>query len=719
MSKRKNQYFDVRLYKEGIRQLRIPGIVSGVILLLCGILMPLMYMIGRYDEIQYDGFGEAGDFADTILGLLSVNSLLWICPYILAGLMTVLLFRFLNTRNGSDFYHSIPQTRVCVATSFLASVFTWVLGLLVGMGLLSCLFAEALPYITVNWGNVLQVMIRYFTASILAVGGTFLAVSMTGTLFTNFAVAVMILCVPTLLSLVLEQSVISRLFFMQSVEEMLLCKYNNLTNICGDFIGFFTGISSSAGRDSILISAVYTTILGIVYGIFGICMYQRRCSESAGQPACSGWLKAVFRVVPAFVLTLIPITMIYMDDITDSSEVFLIVVIYIVAVVVYFLYELFSTGKWKSAVQSLKGLWLLAVLNVAMLLILNGITLYAQNCIPRADEIVSVRLLETGDEYYSSNLEETELTGEEICAFTSKVLEHTVKDLDDNSYWNYADNCQAVAIQTTWGATLYRYLYMTYAQKQELTAILAQSETYRNVYLTLPDLNEWDMSSGYNWKDKGSQERIYQVLEQEIQEIGFTEWYQYISNYPSSEWVFINFDKKDENGYLYLPVSKSILPETYKQFVEELSTETDKAQLQYISSICQQLSREEAAGDIWFSLIDVQEDRHMGDDWFYSDVEIPDEWNGTETASTEAFASGEYTRETESVYENTADQDDRSVRLGQILSEIFSRNPIEKTDYLLIVNIEWYNEEEWPSIQETAVFITQDEASGLLSSAEY
>lgn len=707
MSKSKSQYFDMRLYKEGIRQLRIPGVVSGVILLLCGTLMPLMEMIERYDRHQYWISEGITGVPQTVLELYSVNCLLWICPYILAVVMAIMLFRFLNQRNSSDFYHSIPQTRVCVAVSFLLSVLTWVLGLLVGAGLLSCLFAEALPYLTVDWSNVLRFMVQLVTASILAVGGTFLAVSVTGTIFTNFAVTMMLLYVPTVLAVVLEANVIGKLYFVQSINEMLLYKYNNLTNLMLNLFGF--------SENSASISAVYTTVLGIVYGIIGVCMYQRRNSEAAGKSASSSWLKAVFRVTPAFVLTLIPLTMIYQEELSDSTEVFLIVVIYIVAVVVYFLYELFSTGKWKSAVQSLKGLWLLAALNVVSLLIINGITLYARNCLPRADEIVSVRFMDDSYGYYDQNVEETELTGEEICTFTSKALEHTVKNLDDDTRWNYYENCHAVAIETKWG-TIYRYLYLTYAQEQELSSILAESEAYRSVYLSLPDLKDWVMESGYAWKDGGSAERVYQVLEKELQEIGFEDWYNYINADSSSEWAYISFDKNDGSGYLHIPIALRMLPKTYAQYVEELAVETDEARLQYLSSVFEKISTGELGGDVWFALLNVEADRYVGENWVYGGY---DDWEYTEEVVLEeqqGFASVEVITESAAITE--AMEYDSAYCAG-VLSDIFAREPVTEHQYYLVVNGEIYDEEDWTSLQNTGIYITKEEAQALKQTMEY
>lgn len=700
----------MRLYKEGLRQLRIPGVVSGVILLLCGILVPMVYAIDYYELNQFNASRGIEAVDRITLDLLSVNGMLWICPYILAPLMTILLFRFLNQRNSSDFYHSIPQTRKCVAASFLASVLTWVVVLLAGIGLFTCLFAEVLPYIDVDWGNVIQVMLHLLTGSILAVGGTFLAVSMTGTIFTNFAVAVMILCVPTLLSMVMEANVVEKLYFVHSIDEMLLYKYNNLTNIFRDFVGMEDDVN-------ILLSALYTTVLGVIYGAIGICMYQRRSSESAGKSASSRWLKAVFRVIPAFVLTLIPITMIYLNDISDGAEVFLLVIIYIVAIMVYFLYELFSTGKWKSALQSLKGLWLLAALNVAALLILHGITLYAENCIPRTQDIVSVRFIENGYDYYGSSLNETELDSEEVRTFVSEALEQTIKNGGD-SIWGEFDSCQTVAIETKWG-TMYRYLYMTYTQEKELSQMLADSEEYQKVYQSLPNLNEWEIYTDRAWKDEDSASRIYQVLEDEIKSLEFSDWYSYINGETPEYWAYLEFQKRNGSGYLCIPVSIYVLPKTYQQYVDELHVETDEALFQDLSTLFGKVSRQEVGSDLWYSVINTSGGRVVGEGWINTTMEETDSdliRTESEEVYFEAGVLGYTEVVTESVEVRIDSEDvyeDTSAYTGHILEQIFAREPMLKGDNILYIYGDIYDGEEWFYVPDVTIYITAEEASAL------
>ena len=77
----------------------------------------------------------------------------------------------------------------------------------------------------------------------------------------------------------------------------------------------------------------------------------------------------------ALVICLIPLTDIFSATVVhnwSAGRIYGIVVWYIIAVIVYFLYELISTRKWKTLLRTIPGLGLLALVNVAILLSMYG-----------------------------------------------------------------------------------------------------------------------------------------------------------------------------------------------------------------------------------------------------------------------------------------------------------------------------------------------------------
>lgn len=124
----KKSWFSFRLYQEGLRQLRLIGIMGMVILGLEAILIP----VGRVVSLrQMEHYAEGGRVSKELLNFPEMHPLLVLCFCVLAPLMVLYLFHFLNKRNASDFYHAIPETRLCLFISFFAAVVTWILAIIV------------------------------------------------------------------------------------------------------------------------------------------------------------------------------------------------------------------------------------------------------------------------------------------------------------------------------------------------------------------------------------------------------------------------------------------------------------------------------------------------------------------------------------------------------------------------------------------------------------
>ena len=98
----KKRFFDVGLYLDGLRQLRIIGVMMFVILELEAILMPL----GQYINIlQRQGSGDLFYAGIGVVNFSGMHPLLLLSFTVFAPVMVLYLFSFLNKRSSSDFYH--------------------------------------------------------------------------------------------------------------------------------------------------------------------------------------------------------------------------------------------------------------------------------------------------------------------------------------------------------------------------------------------------------------------------------------------------------------------------------------------------------------------------------------------------------------------------------------------------------------------------------------
>ena len=109
----KKTWFDGRLYREGLRQLRVVGTLFLVLMTLAAVLVPVGQAIdaAAWQAAQM----EAGEIPNPeSLTLLSAHPLLTLGFPVVAPVLSLYLFHFLDRREACDFYHAIPQTRGCL-----------------------------------------------------------------------------------------------------------------------------------------------------------------------------------------------------------------------------------------------------------------------------------------------------------------------------------------------------------------------------------------------------------------------------------------------------------------------------------------------------------------------------------------------------------------------------------------------------------------------------
>ena len=124
----KNKLFNVRLYLETLKRLRIIGIAAIILCLSVSALVPIYHMANmpRYDVYDvYDGISSSSMPFRTE----TIESNALVIPALVASylmpLFVFFLFSYLNKRNESDFYHAIPYTRGCVYTTTTLAALTW------------------------------------------------------------------------------------------------------------------------------------------------------------------------------------------------------------------------------------------------------------------------------------------------------------------------------------------------------------------------------------------------------------------------------------------------------------------------------------------------------------------------------------------------------------------------------------------------------------------
>ena len=616
------KWFDIHLFRDAMKQLRVGAMVSALILLLQAVLLPIGRVVtqGKTDSRMVMTFFD-----------IFPAGLLLFCA--IAPLMALFLFRFLSQRNACDFYHSIPQTRTCLYISFIAAVLCWAfllqaVGSLVGT-IMHLVFTRHFEVII---PSVLKGNLRLAVCTFLVVGAVMLAVSLTGNILTNLAVSLLIIFFPRLVMLTVRNCVGDSLTIVSGTYLPFLGSGWNL--VTDTVFAVFDG-----GRENILggngmVSAGYTAGLGLFYMILGGYMFNQRKSEAAGEASVNPFLQTFFRLLPAAVVCLIPNMQLFSlfagsTELT-SAAVYMLFVLYLAGVFIYFMYELASTRKVKNLLKAVPGLALLLGFNLLIVFGMLGLRHNLLSFTPDAGQIDSVQIVRrnsymwgndgnyyTMPGYLSSREEKIELTDINVRQLVAARLKETVEydttpagDREDRDY-----RVREFVIHSG-GKAYHRDIQLLNADVQLLAKALQDNSEVQSIYMNLPaadtvslSMETWSYSGVDAFGESGQEELgiIYNALKEDIADMGFEKWYAYCQDTRGEDFtLFMNY--RDENGTTgsAFPIGMDT-PKARQACVETLwdlqraDRERMLMELKALSA-CQELADEETVitfNDIW------------------------------------------------------------------------------------------------------------------------
>ena len=171
-----------------------------------------------------------------------------------------------------------------------------------------------------------------------------------------------------------------------------------------------------------------------------------------------------------------------------------VVIIYFFAVFVYFIYELLSTKKVKNLVKVIPGIIVVAILNVAIVFSIFGITEYIKNFQPEAKEVEYVVIHQdhgrdydmlTDRIYFVDLVKDGKITDERII----KLLCEQFKDVceGDITAFEYGGYQISFCID---GRIYDRYFRINETRFKLMLKYLAEDEEILNAYRSLPEYDE-------------------------------------------------------------------------------------------------------------------------------------------------------------------------------------------------------------------------------------
>lgn len=634
----KNSIFNFKLYKEGLKQSTLVAMIFISIMLLGSILIPVAQVLSQMSAVE-NGYGSGKAIVEGV----GFNAVLIISFCLFAPLVTLSHFSFLNRRDSSDFYHSIPHRRETVYFSFVCSLLTWVIGAIWLCGGVSLLiYLAGYAYVSVNMISVLTYLFTLTAGAVLVMGAVLIAMSITGSVFSNIVTALLILFLPRLIIMAFTAVVVDSTPIITSANFGILgdSSYNMpFSFVLGIFYGGFEAILINVG------SAVYSLVLGLIYSAFALALFKRRKSEMAGTSAVSPLVQTIIRVSVSFVACIIGCTVIISALHNEFySDIWLgIVMAYGAALIVYFAYELITTKKLGNIAKTLPALGILVALNIAFI---GGAELSRNVVLSTeidASDVGSVKLSSLNDsydlyqsyEYYKTS--EITIDNKEIAQLLTEKLARDIEQIKNNNYYGSQEEYKAATIEFKLesGRTITRNIKLYSDEEKKLTSLLGEAEDFRDAYLNLPK-NPTSVLAYYNIPEEAALD-IYETLREEVRELDFAEWYSLV--------VDGYYGDESEYGSLYVtgyygvntfesryPIT-TLTPLTLEKFVAYVNENNEEGVLRAISSIISGTSQDytydfyltayDSSGNY---IGDISTNSYVvGDSEEYSSVEIDDD----------------------------------------------------------------------------------------------
>ncbi len=545
MTKLKN-IFNLKLYIEGLKKQKVIGIAASIIVVGLSALIPIIYMITSQDtryengqRLTYDV--EIQEFAIPLLLILAF------APFFVSS-----IFSYLNRRNESDFYHSIPYKRECVFNSFMLASFTWVLAIIVSSVAICGILWGAAPYVSYDVSFLPLLVVASFAASVLLMCFMALAMALTGTAMSN-------LFIFGLLALFVRVACFLFSYTVGAVAPIWQAGDTLGMLIEPQFffpLALFGGVIGSFETVEVYSNAalyIYTVIVSIGLYLIAAFMYRRRRSEMAGKSAPSPKLQHVYRIAFTTPFVLLVSSFAAQEILsTDSSfDIAEFIILGVVVLLVYYMYELITTRSPKSMLKATPYLGILILIAAAYVVGIGCVRNTVLAKAPEPDEIASVIFEPSEDnnsyerrEYEVMKCENVSISDEKVISGVADALEFSIKSVRDGSWSTRRESVKTeeydkdtgytafyqiryefttVRIKLKNGQTLTRHIKMTSEDYSALMRDAMATSEYGDAYLEIPKLEQlFSMDGRYSSEvqlDKLEWEKLYECYYNEYAEL--------------------------------------------------------------------------------------------------------------------------------------------------------------------------------------------------------
>lgn len=484
---KRNKFFSPALMLEGIKQTKVIGICFAIISILVSCAFPFVKIM-EYSANHWN--------SEVIMDLGSFSMPIFAVQYLMPIVMIFVLFNFMNSRKASDFYHSIPLSKTCIYITYTVVSLLWSLAVILISTFLSYTFYAFAPEVIVNSEFIWTTIISSFILAMLITAITLVAKGLSGTLFTNIIITLIIMFLPRIIILLYTTAVNDSVRITDVSFMSLTDIYNNI------IFAPFSVMSSTLEQKTLPISNAstlwYSAILAIIYFVIGFFINKFRKSESAGKSAAYKGVQPVVRIL----LGSIPLLLISFNlacGLNVSVEFWLIGIV--VSLLAYFLYELITTKNAKKLLTAIPFYLIAIFVNAIFVVICVGERNFILNDIPEPSEISSVSISNynyyssyVDDNYYKYKTENVKFDDKEMIKYLQASLVENVEqvkkdDLDkffDGNYLLYD-----VIFHCSSGRDIKRNIYVNIksynnGNSLSLDSYINKNKDYMNAIQNLP-----------------------------------------------------------------------------------------------------------------------------------------------------------------------------------------------------------------------------------------
>lgn len=497
MKRNRFALFSPGLYVETLRQLRLMG---GIYLVLCVAFTLIPNLLSSFQSQSQPGISE---FAPSLFLFIYIAPLTLVCT----------AFGYLTRRNASDFYHSLPLTRNCLYITRVLAVLTYLVGTIL-LSLLSACLAYALCGRPYNPAYLPDQFLYFTTCAVLVMGCSLIGITVTGTQFSAFVVTGIVLFLPRLISVAVAGMVESVAPLVYPKELGPLFNYNlNLPASAVAGVLSLGTLGTLSPNEFMRYGAgmLYTGVLGILYVVLGGVFHRTRASETAGKSAPNRVLQHVYRCAISLPLFLVLGVFLSLEDwnVRVYNALFFWP-LFVLALAIYFIYELITTKKVRNLLSALCVLPVVLALGFGLPPLARIAGEHLLHTVPAEEDVTSVQIAVDPNgslrNYAEIQLSEISSTDEELLSLTTHALESTVAYYDDTDKYVGARQPLGVRFHLRSGGSLTRRVLFLETDLARLSEILTSDEAYRSALTRLPQPEEILSVDGPGWKQQDDSE---------------------------------------------------------------------------------------------------------------------------------------------------------------------------------------------------------------------